>query len=296
MLLVLVVGPDLVSQDLRFNALPLYFSRPLRRIDYFLGKLGVIALFLAAVAVVPAVAAYLLGVAFSLDFAVVRDTWRSWPGPWLRGGGGGLGRHADAGALVAVAQLAARRRVLVGLWVVGNVRGRPDPDGERDWCTAGLYTTNLDRLREECSAPRRRAKFLALWESGRRAGREAAGAALPFGRNRRRRFATARRRPASSSAEARGRSPRWDDQATGPLAPQPEHLGTPGLVGRRARRALRRLGPDPHDPRQVAGPPPVRPPRRRPRPAPPVVEFHATSKWYGNVIGLNRLTLASRPA
>ena len=43
MLLVLTVGPDLVSQDLRFNAMPLYFSRPLRRIDYFLGKLGGLA-------------------------------------------------------------------------------------------------------------------------------------------------------------------------------------------------------------------------------------------------------------
>ena len=42
MVLVLLVGPNLISQDLRYNALPLYFSRPLRRIDYFLGKLGVI--------------------------------------------------------------------------------------------------------------------------------------------------------------------------------------------------------------------------------------------------------------
>ena len=39
MLLVLLVGPNLISQDLRYNALPLYFSRPLRRIDYFVGKL-----------------------------------------------------------------------------------------------------------------------------------------------------------------------------------------------------------------------------------------------------------------
>ncbi|HEY2148722.1 MAG TPA: hypothetical protein VGH32_12345, partial [Pirellulales bacterium] len=37
MVLILLAGPNLISQDLRFNALPLYFSRPLRRIDYFLG-------------------------------------------------------------------------------------------------------------------------------------------------------------------------------------------------------------------------------------------------------------------
>src|SRR5205085_60244 len=67
MLLVVVAGPNLVSADLRFNALPLYFSRPLGRVDYFLGKLGVIAALVGAVAVVPAVFAYVLGVCFSLD-------------------------------------------------------------------------------------------------------------------------------------------------------------------------------------------------------------------------------------
>src|SRR5262249_14057914 len=54
MFLIVLVGPNLISRDLRFNALPLYFSRPLTRLDYFLGKLGVIGFFLAAVAVVPA--------------------------------------------------------------------------------------------------------------------------------------------------------------------------------------------------------------------------------------------------
>jgi ABC-2 type transport system permease protein len=73
-ILVLMVGPALISQDLRFNALPLYFSRPVRRIDYFLGKLGVIAFFLGLVTVVPAVAAWFLGVLFSLDFTVAVAT------------------------------------------------------------------------------------------------------------------------------------------------------------------------------------------------------------------------------
>jgi ABC-2 type transport system ATP-binding protein len=61
MILVMLVGPGLISQDLRFNAIPLYFSRPLRRIDYFVGKLGVIGYFLALVAIVPAVFAFVLG-------------------------------------------------------------------------------------------------------------------------------------------------------------------------------------------------------------------------------------------
>src|SRR4029077_19239589 len=76
MIIVLLVGPNLISQDLRFNAIPLYFSRPLRRIDYFLGKLGVIGVFLFAVAVLPALIAYLLGVGFSLDVGVIADTYR----------------------------------------------------------------------------------------------------------------------------------------------------------------------------------------------------------------------------
>jgi ABC-2 type transport system permease protein len=74
MLLVLIAGPALISQDLRFNALPLYLSRPLRRFDYFLGKLGVVVALLGAVTIVPAIAAYVLGLLFSLDLSILRDT------------------------------------------------------------------------------------------------------------------------------------------------------------------------------------------------------------------------------
>jgi ABC-2 type transport system permease protein len=75
MLVVAVAGPGLISRDLRFNALPLYFARPLTRLDYLLGKLGVIGALVAAVAVGPAVFAYLVGVCFSLDLSVVKDTY-----------------------------------------------------------------------------------------------------------------------------------------------------------------------------------------------------------------------------
>jgi ABC-2 type transport system permease protein len=76
MVLVLLVGPNLISQDLRYNAMPLYFSRPLRRTDYFVGKLGVIVALLTAVIIVPSLVAYLLGLLFSLDITIVRDTSR----------------------------------------------------------------------------------------------------------------------------------------------------------------------------------------------------------------------------
>src|SRR5947209_11425104 len=109
--LVLIVGPNLVSRDLRFNALPLYFSRPLRRIDYFLGKLGVIGFFLAATLVLPAAAAYLLGVGFSLDLGVVRDTHRLlWGGALY-----GLIITLSAGTLMLALSSLSRRSIYVGL-------------------------------------------------------------------------------------------------------------------------------------------------------------------------------------
>jgi ABC-2 type transport system permease protein len=74
MILVMIVGPSLISQDLRFNALPLYFSRPLRRVDYFLGKLGVVGWFLAMVMIFPSLIAYVLGLLFSLDLSIIPDT------------------------------------------------------------------------------------------------------------------------------------------------------------------------------------------------------------------------------
>jgi ABC-2 type transport system permease protein len=76
MILVLLVGPNLISQDLRYNALPLYFSRPMRRIDYFIGKLGVIVALLTALIILPSIVAYLLGLLFSLDITIIRDTSR----------------------------------------------------------------------------------------------------------------------------------------------------------------------------------------------------------------------------
>src|SRR5262249_34956573 len=85
MFLVLLVGPELISQDLRFNAMPLSLARPVRRLDYFAGKLGVIAVYLSAVMLFPVLMAYVLGVAFSLDPLVLRDTWRVFLGSLVFG-------------------------------------------------------------------------------------------------------------------------------------------------------------------------------------------------------------------
>jgi ABC-2 type transport system permease protein len=111
LLLVTLTGPNLISLDLRYNALPLYLSRPVSRLDYFLGKLGVIAALVAAVAVLPAAAAYLLGVCFSLDLTVVRDTWRLLPAGILYG----LLITLSAGTLILALSSLSRRSLYVGL-------------------------------------------------------------------------------------------------------------------------------------------------------------------------------------
>jgi ABC-2 type transport system permease protein len=115
MLLVLVAGPNLISRDLRFNALPLYFSRPLTRLDYFLGKLGVLAALVAAVAVLPAAVAYVLGVCFSLDLGVIADTWRLLPAAIVYG----LVIVVSAGTLMLALSSLSRRSLYVGIAWVG---------------------------------------------------------------------------------------------------------------------------------------------------------------------------------
>jgi ABC-2 type transport system permease protein len=115
--LVTIVGPNLVSRDLRFNALPLYFSRPLRRSDYFLGKLGVIGFYLLATLAGPAVVAYLFGVGFSLSLGVIRDThhllWASLAYS--------LVITLSAGTLMLAMSSLTRRSIYVGLAWAGFV-------------------------------------------------------------------------------------------------------------------------------------------------------------------------------
>ena len=148
MLIVTLAGPNLISRDLRFNALPLYLSRPLTRYDYFLGKLGMIAGIVAAVAVIPAAAAYVLGVCFSLDLSVVRDTWRLLPASIAYG----LLIVVSAGTLM-LAMLSMSRRSLyvglawIGLWLISNS------------VALVLAQIHRDMIRNEASSAQRQADF-----------------------------------------------------------------------------------------------------------------------------------------
>lgn len=64
-LVAMVVGPALLSADMRNNAMPLYLSRPLNRFDYAFGKWLVLALLLSAITWVPGLALFFLQAYFA---------------------------------------------------------------------------------------------------------------------------------------------------------------------------------------------------------------------------------------
>ncbi|MEP6922713.1 MAG: ABC transporter permease [bacterium] len=55
----LLVGPPLVSRDLRNNALPLYLCRPFSRTEYVAGKMSVVLILLSAITWVPQLVLFL---------------------------------------------------------------------------------------------------------------------------------------------------------------------------------------------------------------------------------------------
>jgi hypothetical protein len=77
-LMVMVVGliaPPLISQDIRSRAFLLYFSRPLTRFEYLLGKLAIVWAYMALISLAPALALYVLGVLLSPNLGVFDATW-----------------------------------------------------------------------------------------------------------------------------------------------------------------------------------------------------------------------------
>ncbi len=296
MILVLLVGPGLISQDLRFNALPLYFSRPLRRIDYFLGKLGVVAWFLGMVVIVPSLIAYVLGLLFSLDITIIRDTF-----PLLLAClAYGVVIVVSAGTLMlALSSLSRNSRYValfwLAIWFVTRIVG------------SILNQVNMEQRRHDVY--RRQAKAFPVQRQGEKplTQRGAVRAATSHGRW--------NQKSAPTSGSRRIRQPKTDwrplvsytanlsrvgqqlletRRGLGRVEPIRARRGArrffaeePGpaislvLVGRRAGRSFWTFRMHPELPRPVAGPAEVR----------PVVEFHEVSKWYGNVIGINSLSL-----
>lgn len=69
------IVPGLISQDVRSRAFLVYFSRPIGRLGYLLGKFFVPASFLTLVTLIPALCLYLFGVILSPDLTVLYATW-----------------------------------------------------------------------------------------------------------------------------------------------------------------------------------------------------------------------------
>src|SRR5215207_470789 len=185
MILVLLAGPELISQDLRFNAIPLYLSKPLRRLDYFAGKLGVIGLLLSVVVFAPMIVAYILGVAFSLDVKVVKDTF-----PVLLGGlaYGAVIVVSSGMLMLAVSSLSRNTRTVGAIWigaiiVLNSVAGITHQVSKDDRALALSYTGNLTRVgRELLGVPKAAQQLIDLQEEVTEQAQRVAGQQRgPFG-------------------------------------------------------------------------------------------------------------------
>jgi hypothetical protein len=154
MLLVAIAGPGLISQDLRFNALPLYLARPLTRLDYFLGKLGVIGALVASLAVGPAVFAYVVGLAFCLDLSVIKDTYPI----LLASVAYGLVISLSAGTLILALSSLTRRSLYVGItwagfWIISGMVGGILTGIHGDSVRREIQRTQMSRWLDEHPPP-----------------------------------------------------------------------------------------------------------------------------------------------
>ena len=78
MLLAAVVGlvaPTLISRDLRAKAWLIYFTRPVGRTEYILGKFFILLLLVLVITMLPALALWLTGVLVSPSVSVAFETW-----------------------------------------------------------------------------------------------------------------------------------------------------------------------------------------------------------------------------
>lgn len=68
-------GTGLISNDLRWNAIQLYLSKPLTKMDYVLGKLAILGTFLLGVTLVPGLLLFIVELSFSSDLKFLTRFW-----------------------------------------------------------------------------------------------------------------------------------------------------------------------------------------------------------------------------
>ena len=77
-IMVLAVGliaPPLIARDVRSRAFLMYFSRPLTRTEYIIGKAAVVCCYMLVIATLPALTLYTIGVLLSPNLGVLAHTW-----------------------------------------------------------------------------------------------------------------------------------------------------------------------------------------------------------------------------
>jgi ABC-type transport system involved in multi-copper enzyme maturation permease subunit len=67
-MIIVLCGAGLISDDLKYNSLQLYFSRPLKKKHYFIGKASVIVFFLFIITLIPGIVFFLFKLLFSGSF------------------------------------------------------------------------------------------------------------------------------------------------------------------------------------------------------------------------------------
>lgn len=69
------IAPGLISRDVRSRAFLLYFSRPIGRLEYMVGKIFIPAVYIIAVTTLPALVLFVFAVGLSPNFSVLQSTW-----------------------------------------------------------------------------------------------------------------------------------------------------------------------------------------------------------------------------
>ena len=116
-------APELVVNDIRYRVLPLYFSRPMSRVDYVASKLAALAIGLLALTLVPVLVLFVGRVLATDDLlAALGDEIGSLPGIV---GSGVLHAVVLASVGLAISSLASRRAYAAGavlaVFLVGGV-------------------------------------------------------------------------------------------------------------------------------------------------------------------------------
>ena len=74
-IIAIYAGAGLIANDLKANALQIYFSKPITRRDYVMGKLGVLFFFLALPTLVPGMLLFFLAVLFKSDASFLEQNY-----------------------------------------------------------------------------------------------------------------------------------------------------------------------------------------------------------------------------